>query len=310
MFFSIIIPAYNAENTITQTLDSVLNIPSEIAEIIIIDDGSIDTTWSIIQSYTLRFPHIKAIRQPNKGVSVARNVGIEKARGKYLWFVDADDTIDTAKTKDLLDKIHHEDYDFIWFRNVNVVNGNIEKAHNMPENISDGKVTIEKWRKLYKAGMLWQYWLKRELIIKYNIWFMTWAKWFEDSHFLLLFTSKAMNAYISNNILYHYMFNPKGAMRNSSLRERHICSVNLSIDLLNREGYDKKSLKFIKEKTAISIAWCIREADDTNSLSLYNLCKKNKVFPLALSGGSIKQKLQILLLNLNYPLYRLFCKII
>lgn len=88
---SIITPAFNAEYSIEQTIASVQRQSREDWELIIIDDGSTDATRSIAESVSdLR---IKVVRQENAGVSAARNAGLRLARGDYVTFLDADDTL-------------------------------------------------------------------------------------------------------------------------------------------------------------------------------------------------------------------------
>lgn len=87
--FSIVIPAYNIENYIAQTLKSVLAQTLQDFEIIVIDDGSSDQTVAIIQQFT--DPRIKLIQQNNQGASSARNKGILHSQGQYIAFLDGDD---------------------------------------------------------------------------------------------------------------------------------------------------------------------------------------------------------------------------
>jgi len=85
---SVVIPAYNAESYIQSTLDSVFNQTYQNIEVIVVDDGSNDSTQSILNAY----PHnVVVIKTENKGVSHARNIGIEKAKGEWIAFVDSDD---------------------------------------------------------------------------------------------------------------------------------------------------------------------------------------------------------------------------
>ncbi|MEM8828953.1 MAG: glycosyltransferase, partial [Cyanobacteria bacterium P01_G01_bin.19] len=86
---SIIIPAYNASDTISKTVNSVLNQTYQNWELIIINDGSTDNTFDLVNQLT--DPRIKAHDYPNAGVAEARNQGIKIARGDYLAFLDADD---------------------------------------------------------------------------------------------------------------------------------------------------------------------------------------------------------------------------
>ena len=91
MLLSIIIPIYNCEKYIHNAIESVINQNMKNYEIIIINDGSTDKSLKVCESYCKKYTNIKLITQENKGVSVARNVGIKEAKGKYLMFLDADD---------------------------------------------------------------------------------------------------------------------------------------------------------------------------------------------------------------------------
>lgn len=102
---SIITPAFNAEHSIGQAIASVQRQSREDWELIIIDDGSTDATRSIAEAFSDR--RIKVIWQENAGVSAARNTGLGLARGEYITFLDADDTLprDALKLRaDLLDR--------------------------------------------------------------------------------------------------------------------------------------------------------------------------------------------------------------
>lgn len=90
---SIIIPAYNEEKNIARCLNSVLAQTFESFEAICVDDGSTDGTADIIKSFAEKDDRIILLKNPDKGVSSARNFGIENARGNYIGFVDSDDFI-------------------------------------------------------------------------------------------------------------------------------------------------------------------------------------------------------------------------
>ena len=91
---SIIIPVYNVEKYIRKCLDSVLNQTYKNIEIIIINDGSTDNTYSICIEYKKSDSRIKLFTQENSGQGVARNLGLQHAQGTYIGFVDGDDYID------------------------------------------------------------------------------------------------------------------------------------------------------------------------------------------------------------------------
>tara|TARA_Y100001954_G_scaffold57286_1_gene61741 strand:+ start:1204 stop:2067 length:864 start_codon:yes stop_codon:yes gene_type:complete len=89
---SIVIPAYNAEPYLEETVNSVLEQTLEDWEIIIINDGSKDNTLELCEKLSKQDPRIHFFSQANQGVSVARNHGISKTKGEYIAFLDADDT--------------------------------------------------------------------------------------------------------------------------------------------------------------------------------------------------------------------------
>ena len=89
---SVIIPVYNAEKYIAQTIQSALGQTHRPAEILIIDDGSTDRSWEILQSFASE-PTVRLLTQPNSGVSCARNHGLAKATGQWIGFLDSDDLL-------------------------------------------------------------------------------------------------------------------------------------------------------------------------------------------------------------------------
>ena len=90
---SVIVPVYNVELYLEECLDSIINQTFKEIEIILVNDGSTDSSSEIIEFYALKDSRIVILTQPNGGVSVARNTGIKKASGKYILFVDSDDTL-------------------------------------------------------------------------------------------------------------------------------------------------------------------------------------------------------------------------
>ncbi|MBW4595703.1 MAG: glycosyltransferase family 2 protein [Brasilonema angustatum HA4187-MV1] len=88
---SVIIPAYNAEAFIGQTLKSVLSQTYKNIEVLVVDDGSLDRTVEIVESFAEKDSRVILIKQANAGVAAARNLAIEKSKGEYIAPIDADD---------------------------------------------------------------------------------------------------------------------------------------------------------------------------------------------------------------------------
>ncbi len=93
---SIIIPVYKAEKYVHEAIDSVIEQDYVQKELLLIDDGSPDSSGEICDDYASRYDWIKAIHIPNGGVGNARNTGVESATGEYVLFIDADDRLDGA----------------------------------------------------------------------------------------------------------------------------------------------------------------------------------------------------------------------
>lgn len=91
MKISIIVPVYNVQNYISDCIESILCQSTDDYEIILIDDGSTDKSGEICDDYAIRFEQIHVYHQRNQGQAAARNFGVEKSKGEYIWFVDADD---------------------------------------------------------------------------------------------------------------------------------------------------------------------------------------------------------------------------
>ena len=128
---SIIIPAYNAEKTILRCLQSIEldNIYDIEIEVIIINDGSIDNTRNIINKYAQNHLNIKLFNKANGGVSSARNLGIRKAVGQYIFFCDCDDQLIRGTLNEMV-KIAKE-------KNADVVMARYEKTYEIKEKIED-----------------------------------------------------------------------------------------------------------------------------------------------------------------------------
>jgi len=103
---SVVIPAYNAEKYISETLDSIVNQSYKRLEIIIVDDGSSDSTHEICTNYSAKYPNIRLLThedKKNEGVSVSRKYAVDHAEGDFIAFCDSDDIMQPNKIKSQLE---------------------------------------------------------------------------------------------------------------------------------------------------------------------------------------------------------------
>ena len=111
---SVIIPVFNAEKYLGSCLEALLKTPGiENAEIILVDDGSVDSSGDIAGSYARSHKNITVIRKSNEGPSEARNAGLKKASGKYVFFCDADDEVDPGLFSKVIKDIGNSSEDVI-----------------------------------------------------------------------------------------------------------------------------------------------------------------------------------------------------
>ena len=110
---SLIAPAYNVEKYIEACVHSCENqdLPRDSYEIIIVNDGSTDSTYSTIERLSGVYENIRIVTQKNQGLSVARNNGFKLARGKYVWFIDSDDCISSNCLGKCLEIMERDDLD-------------------------------------------------------------------------------------------------------------------------------------------------------------------------------------------------------
>lgn len=137
---SVIIPVYNAEKYVGSSIESLLQQSYDDFEIVLVDDGSSDDSGSICDGYAERDSRIRVLHKPNGGVSSARNMGLDVARGEWIAFLDADDWF----TPDTFERCrpYMDDYDIIRFSITDVwANGRrrnrrLRKAENRDESVS------------------------------------------------------------------------------------------------------------------------------------------------------------------------------
>lgn len=113
---SVIIPVYNAGPYLKETMDSIIGQSFKNVEIICVDDGSTDNSHEILAGYGAADLRVRIIEQKNSGAAAARNTGIRSARGKYLYFADADDLLEPGALELLAAEAERRDLDYLCFK--------------------------------------------------------------------------------------------------------------------------------------------------------------------------------------------------
>lgn len=214
---SVIVPCYNCENTINQTLQSIENQSYKNIEIILIDDGSRDDT--LLKLNELKKNSLRKViiyHQDNQGVSVARNKGLEIATGKYVAFIDADDAFAIDALQIMIDAYvdgkSDVAYSFFSRNRINLENNakprvNGELFHHMSINDAMHIIMNEKYRLGFTTFLF-----KREIIREHNITFPVGLKTGEDLEFLWHYLIYCKMAVEINRFIYWYYDNPQSAV--------------------------------------------------------------------------------------------------
>lgn len=239
---SIIVPIYNSEKYLKQCIESLITQTFKNIEIILINDGSTDKSKQICEEYAVKDDRIKLINKNNEGVSVARNIGIKIATGKYIAFIDSDDWLEPIYLETLYNEISKNNADLV-ICNYNIIRRN-KKIKNIkfPKNnflkskeelqciqaaILSLKITTFSLlnQNFYGAGVLWNKLYKREIIEKYNLKFnMEKIKAiFEDVIFNYNYIEQINSLQIINETLYNYR-----TLQNSATRafNKDILQIN------------------------------------------------------------------------------------
>lgn len=197
---SIIIPAYNREDTIHFALDSLLRQTFQDFEVIIIDDGSTDNTAKIVEMY--KRSNFKYIYQENSGVSVARNKGIDLASGEVICFLDSDDFYEDTFLEKMYSKIKTKNFDICYCGYFIVTSKEKKKCKTL---FKEGDILIDYI--LDRVKVCTNSWMiRKKLIDKYNICFPENVSWGEDMEFFSEVLSKTDRICFVNEYLTNYVF--------------------------------------------------------------------------------------------------------
>lgn len=236
---SIIIPVYNAEDYLSRCLDSILNQDMSSYEVILVDDGSTDSSALICDRYSATDPRFRTIHKPNGGVSSARNAGLNLAKGEYVMFVDSDDALAPGALDTMTSGLNGEDF---------VLGGFIEYIGQIPHrNVTPAETTTYSgdslaaffdanirrncemldapWAKLFKRKSLDSHRFNEKLYYA------------EDKIFVFEFLFRCNTIRTCASVVYHYHLRPD-SLGSDMTSDRHINQLHVFLplyaDLLGR----------------------------------------------------------------------------
>lgn len=203
---SVIVPVFNAEATLDRCLQSIVSQTYKNLEIILINDGSEDKSLDICRAWEKQDNRIVLFNQKNNGVSSARNLGIDKATGDYVAFVDSDDWIAPNMYEKLIKKAKESQSDltFCYFKIISEENKKINVDFGLKDfirlkNYSLFFLTPDK----NVSGMIWRILFKKESIK--GQYFNIEIKLAEDLEFLIRIVGESTLALVEEPLYYHYL---------------------------------------------------------------------------------------------------------
>lgn len=310
---SVIIPVYNVEEYVVKCIKSVVNQTlNDSIEIIVIDDCGQDNSIMLAKNYTSTIhlnnrEFIFLTHNQNKGQAAARNSGVRIARGKFLFFIDSDDSIPLDSFEILVNHARQGDYDIIEGHSIHVDTSNkaiLQKCNNQHNTVKDDDIWQigGKW-----APVCWNKLINRDFFIRHNLFFAE-GFFYEDLYWAVLVALANPTLLIIPNSTYYYLVR-QGSTTNS-MSEHHVNSfVMLSehLALLYRNSNISGRLKeqFIanyERFRSIAIdyvyAFCANEICKKmfRSLRPLNICS----FSQMLRNKSLSAKIKVKVLPLYF----------
>lgn len=313
MKISIIVPIYNAEDYLSSCLDSIINQTYSDFETILIDDGSTDKTSDILKSYTNKDKRLISFYQINGGVSQARNLALEKVKGRFLTFIDADDYVAPNYLKSLYEDIILNDADIVYQSVFKFFeDGETCKLFSFKHNILNVNDFFSK-HNVGEYGYPFGKIFKVDYLKQNNIFFENDLKFGEDFNFTLKYLKFAKKIQLSSNTHYFYRIS------NNSLSTK-LYAFEEEFKLLKKNSYElnkifennkinyinfNKQLKYYVRRVLISISKSSNFEDRKLNFEKLKLFNSNLLEYTVLQSRFIGKLLYIGLLIKSFFLFDL-----
>ncbi|MFI3237201.1 MAG: glycosyltransferase family 2 protein [Lachnospiraceae bacterium] len=228
---SVIVPAYNAEASIENCLNSIINQTYKELEIIVINDGSVDNTKEVLHKYEVFDARIVVKNIANSGVSSARNLALSIANGELIQFVDSDDWIAKEATQMLVNAMMNNcelvisDYTRV-FEKTEIIRGHIKRSGAI--SCKEFALEMMKAPANFYYGVLWNKLYKASVIKKYQLSFAKEMQWCEDFQFNLEYLQHVKNIYVLQTPLYFYV-KTKGSLTSLGTDVKEIVNMKTTI---------------------------------------------------------------------------------
>ena len=252
---SIIVPIYNAEQYLRRCVDSILNQEYTDFEVFLVNDGSTDSSGDICEEYGNKDTRVIVIQKENTGVSDSRNLALDRARGKYLQFLDSDDWITPDATRLFVRAAEEYDCDMVISDFYRVVGERLSPKGDIEE---EGVLTREEFAAHmmenpadFYYGVLWNKLYRRDLVEEHSLRMDTNINWCEDFLFNLEYIRYAKVFYALHAPIYYYV-KRKGSLASQGINISKTVKMKLNVfeyynnfykHVLEEEDYEKNRLQ-------------------------------------------------------------------
>lgn len=316
---SIIIPMYNSEKYIGTCLDSIIksDLPCDVYEIIVVDDGSSDNGAAVVKSYIDQYSNVHYFLQSNQGQSSARNNGIKRCRGKYVWCVDSDDKVD-AKLKRVIGYLENgPQLDILAFQLKEVTeSGKFIKNECSQPAIQQGVILLGRDAIIsgYNPSSVCALLIRREFMMENSLFFMIGIT-HQDVELSYRLFAKAQKVLFTKEAPYIYILHPNSTSQSVKPEKKikymtdELVIMQSFSDLAKTFSGKDEELKEVIEKRVNDILFGLcfsmfKHRNDWNKNGVnHAILKKMEgegLYPVKVSFGNLKKNIFRLIFNQSF----------
>ena len=255
---SMIVPVYNSEKTLSRCIDSILNQTYRDFELILLNDGSTDTSGEICDAYAKRDSRVRVVHKENTGVSDTRNRGIDLARGEYLQFLASDDWITPDATALFVRTATEQQCDMVISQFYRVIGEHVSQKGAIDEDGLMDRSTyanhmMQKPADFY-YGVLWNKFYKRSIITEHRLRMDQSISWCEDFMFNLEYVRHTQTIYAMKVPVYYYV-KTKGSLVSQGMSMKKMIRMKRTVfacyndfykDVFDEAEYEKRRIQIYR----------------------------------------------------------------
>lgn len=217
---SVIVPVYNAQETIERCLSSILEQTYPALEVLVVDDGSTDQSLALVREFEREDSRVRVLAQANSGVAAARNLAMNHATGDYLQFVDSDDELSPDSTESLVTALETQRCDLAIAPYWEVVGGLRQRRGYLNKDMVLSQRSfldrLSAHPNSFYYAVLWNKLYRRDLVILNSIRCDAWLPWGEDFAMNTEYYRYCHSVAVLSKPVYHYIRNMNGLALSSA----------------------------------------------------------------------------------------------